>query len=101
MLEALNIPLFGLTSAAIVAVLYVAGSLPVNQTHCLRDNKIWRRIVPALPVVLGAIIYTTVPLDIEGTWGARLMMGLVAGLAAAQGRKVIKRAIFDRLSDKK
>lgn len=88
-------------AAAIVAVLHFAGRIPVKG-GALGKRRAWRRILPVLPVVLGigAAFLPGVLTAEDGSvpaWGTRLLIGAWAGLVAAQGRKVLKRAFVDKI----
>ena len=104
--ELVNPELMGLVALGIMALIWFVGSTPVSEgrdgkPRNLRDIKIWRRIVPMLPIALGVLIYVGAPLDIEGSWGVRALQGLAVGMFAPQIRKIIKRGIFDKLKERK
>ena len=95
-------------SAGIVAVLFFlgkipAGSGPKDKTLLLRDNKIWRRFLPILPLIIGvgaafAPGITKIPRE---EWGSIIIFGIWCGFLASHGRKILKRVTLDKLEDKK
>ena len=93
-------------SLAIVGFLYFLGKIPVKNvktknTKYLKDNKVWRRILPLLPLVLGVGVafapgVSQLPKE---EWGSIIVFGVWCGFVASHGRKIIKRGILDKLKD--
>lgn len=90
--------IFTIWSAAIFAVLRSIDRTPLG------DTEIWARLLPVLPMAVGAVSGpTVVPLAVEhldwltdvDTWGA-VAIGIGAGAVAASGHSSVKQTIRGR-----
>lgn len=93
-------------AAGITALVWGIGSIPTKNKNRLRDSKVWRRILPLVPLVLGVggAFLPGVVTGEDGSavpWGEAVVVGLWTGFLAAHGRKVIKRLAIDKLDDRK
>jgi hypothetical protein len=64
----------------------------------LKKSKVWWRLLPIIPLVLGAgLAVCPGVLDLGSAgWGSKLLYGLIAGGLASQFRKSIKRSVMDK-----
>ena len=96
-------------SAAIVALLFFLGKIPVGglsakkKPKLLWNNVVWRRLLPIVPLFVGtgaafAPGVTKIPIE---EWGNIIVFGIWCGFVASHGRKILKRAILDKLEGKK
>jgi hypothetical protein len=81
-------------SAAVVALLFSLGRFTIKGIP-LDKNKIWKKILPILPLVLG-ILGAFAPgvlgsADEPVSIGSKILIGLWAGLVASQSRTIVKR----------
>ena len=86
----------GIAAAAIVAVLYFAGMIPVRGNRRLARVVAWRRVLPMVPIALGiglAFLPGVLP---DGPWASRLLLGVWVGFVAAHGRKVFTRLAIEK-----
>ena len=86
-------------SAAIIALLYGLGKIPIPRST-LEKNRIWRRILPVLPLVFGvagALMIGGVDDEAPKPMAHEILLGLWAGFVAAHGRKIFKRLVLDKL----
>jgi len=92
-------------AAAIVALLFFIGKLPIklkeHGNKTLENDRYWRRLLPIITPILGIIVaflpgVADIPLD---QWGSLIIFGLWTSFMASHGRKIIKRAIFDKIKD--
>ncbi len=82
-------------AGAIVAVLFGIGKAFPE----LRKKAWWKKILPLMPLVLGvggAFLPGVIAHD-EGMWGTLVLAGLFSGFMAAQGRKIFKRLLVDKM----
>jgi len=94
---------------AVVALIWFAGRIPIGEAkngrlRRLKDSKTWRRILPLLPLALGvggAFLPGVLGLEPGRAWGEMIVVGIWAGFIGAHGRKIVKRALVDRLGDLK
>ncbi len=87
-------------AAGIVALLFGLGKIPMRK-GCLGTNKVWRKILPLLPLVLGvggAFVIGQANGEEAKPFGHPLILGLWAGFLAAHGRKIVKRLCVDKVS---
>ena len=91
-------------SIAIVGLLFFVGKIPIGKkSKLLRSNKVWRRILPILPLFIGvgaafAPGVSNIPLE---QWGSIIIFGVWCGFVASHGRKILKRGILDNLEERK
>jgi hypothetical protein len=85
-------PKIGLVVAAVAAIILGVNKIPMSKTRTLGQVWWWRRILPVVPIALG-IGLAFIPGVIEGTAGSRLLLGIIAGVAAAHARKVLNRTV--------
>lgn len=91
-------------SAGIVALLWGLGTIPISKIKTLKDNWIWKKLLPLMPIALGAVGAFLPGVTCGGgdtcqEWGARLLVGVWSGFAAAHGRKIFKRIVVDKLKE--
>lgn len=87
-------------SAAIIAMLYGLGKIPIPNST-LEKNRIWRRVLPVLPLVLGVVGALMIGCndDVQRPTAHAVLIGLWAGFVAAHGRKIVKRLVLDKLAE--
>ncbi|HUX15077.1 MAG TPA: hypothetical protein VMW52_01305 [Phycisphaerae bacterium] len=85
-------------SAAIIALLYGLGKIPIPKST-LEKNRIWRRILPVLPLVFGVAgsLMFGCNEDVPRPTAHAILLGLWSGFVAAHGRKIFKRVVIDKL----
>ena len=80
---------------AIVAVIW-ASRLALPKLY---EQKVWRRILPIVPLLIGAGAVFLYPPDPTMEAGGKVMFGVINGLIAAHGRKTILQGIMGRVKD--
>ena len=98
--EILMTPQIIVAAAAIVAVLWGIGKIPIGKGTLALLPK-WRKILPILPLAIGIGIAFAPGLNEIPTaqWGGKLVWGLWTGFIAAQGRKILMRLLVDKLKE--
>ena len=92
-------------AAGIVALVWGVGMIPLKGGKRLKTNKVWLKLVPIVPLVLGIAgaflpgVLST-PDGAPVLWGEAVVTGLWTGFIAAHGFKIFKRLIVDKLDDK-
>ena len=98
LIESLLTPFVLSVSAGIVAIMYGIAMIPVGPSGNVRDTKVWKRVAPIIPLLLGVgIMFAHRLFGGEGEdIGSPVMTGLWAGFVASHGRKLVKRLVIEK-----
>ena len=92
-------------AAGIVALVWGIGMIPLKGGRRFNKNKFWLKVLPLVPLLLGVggAFLPGVLVTPEGDpvpWGEAVVTGLWTGFIAAQGFKIFKRLLVDKLQDR-